>query len=32
LSILWQREKRGWHDLMARTRVIRDQARASTGG
>lgn len=24
LWILWQREKRGWHDLLARTWVIRD--------
>jgi uncharacterized RDD family membrane protein YckC len=24
LWILWQREKRGWHDLLARTWVIRE--------
>jgi uncharacterized RDD family membrane protein YckC len=24
LWILWQREKRGWHDFLARTWVIRD--------
>jgi uncharacterized RDD family membrane protein YckC len=24
LWILWSREKRGWHDFLARTRVIRD--------
>lgn len=24
LWVLWQREKRGWHDLLARTWVIRD--------
>jgi uncharacterized RDD family membrane protein YckC len=24
LWILWQREKRGWHDFVARTWVIRD--------
>jgi uncharacterized RDD family membrane protein YckC len=24
LWILWQREKRGWHDLLARTWVVRD--------
>jgi uncharacterized RDD family membrane protein YckC len=32
LWIIWQREKRGWHDLVARTWVVRDWARASTNG
>ena len=26
LCILWHREKRGWHDLMARTWVIRERS------
>ena len=26
LRILWNREKRGWHDLMARTWVIRERS------
>ena len=30
LWILWSREKRGWHDLLARTWVIRESGRASS--
>lgn len=32
LWIIWQREKRGWHDLVARTWVVREWAPASTNG
>lgn len=28
--IIWQREKRGWHDLLARTWVVREWTRVST--
>lgn len=30
--IIWQREKRGWHDLVARTWVVRERSRVSPEG
>lgn len=30
--VIWEQEKRGWHDLLARTWVIREWARASSKG
>jgi uncharacterized RDD family membrane protein YckC len=32
LRVLWNREKRGWHDLLAGTRVIRERAASGEQG